>query len=261
MRAWPLLAILGMLSGGCTQAPAPPSANATPPAPAPRPIDAAAIPAQIRILDAHGLHTNRIANSLEQWINERIAPKKTAVTVIDTQEDALMSDLLAGKGDVAANLLVTFERDDAVAFAKPILTHVLELVVTGPKEPNLVSLEDVGGRSIHVRKSSDHYASLIRLNAQLKAINRAPAKIVVAPGSPTDAELLAQVNAGRIPATLADDYLYDACCSQLAGLKTNRDVSVSQGGVLAWATRKDAPQLLAVLNQFFSTHTFVPGVP
>src|SRR6478736_649778 len=202
-----VIAAFAALLSACSNTAPLPATNTTPPASASRPLDAAAIPAQIRILDAHGLQTNRIANSLEHWINEHVAPKKTSVIVIDTPEDALISDLLAAKGDVAANLLVTFERDDKVAFAKPILTNVLELVVTGPKEPRLVSLEDVGGRSIHVRKSSDHYVSLIRLNAQLKAINRPLVKIVVAPGSPTDEELLAQVNAGKIPATLADDYL------------------------------------------------------
>src|SRR5436190_13248924 len=36
---------------------------------------------------------------------------------IDTPEDRLIADLLAGKGDIAANLLLTFARDDQVAFA------------------------------------------------------------------------------------------------------------------------------------------------
>ena len=40
--------------------------------------------------------------------------------------------MLAGKGDVAANLLLTFERDEQVAFATPIETGIRELVVTGP---------------------------------------------------------------------------------------------------------------------------------
>lgn len=254
-----VVAVLAITLVSCSNKPAEPApANASP---AHTPIDATAIPAQIRVLDSHGLQTNRIATALEQWINDGIAPQKTSVTVIPTAEDALIADLLAGKGDIAANLLVTFERDDQVAFAKPLLTDVRQLVVTGPNEPRMVSLEDVGGRAIHVRKTSDHYASLIRLNAQLKEINRPPARIVLAAPSATDEDLLALVNAGKIPATLADDYVYDACCSALAGLKTNRDVAVSQGGILAWATRKDAPKLLAVLDQFFSTHSFTPRVP
>ena len=56
------------------------------------------------------------------------------------------------------------------AFAKPIRSGIREIVVNGPKEAHVVSLEDVGGRSLHVRKSSDHYTSLLRLNEQLKKI-------------------------------------------------------------------------------------------
>ena len=70
-------------------------------------------------------------------------------------------------------MLLTFTRDEQVAFAPPIKTDIRELVVTDVGTP-LVSLEDVGGRTIHVRKNSDHHASLIGLNEQLTKINRPP---------------------------------------------------------------------------------------
>jgi membrane-bound lytic murein transglycosylase MltF len=199
-----------------------------------------------------------IGDALEDFISERVG-KPVRIVFIDTREDQLVDDLLAGKGDVAANLLLTFERDDKVAFAKPWQTGIREIVVTGPNEPHVVSLEDVGGRSLHVRKSSDHYASLVRLNAQLKNIARPPAKIVLASPDQTDEDLLDLVNDGKIPATVVDDYVYDACCSQSPGLTSNRDVAVSQDGSLSWVTRKDASQLLALLNEFFTTHAWGPG--
>ena len=251
MRAWPLFAILGMLLSSCTQTPAPPSANTTPAAPTPSPIDAAAIPAQIRVLAARGRDTARTAASLQQWINERIAPKKIAVVVVETPEDALIRDLVAGKGEVAADVLLSFERDDQVAFAKPIATGIREVIVTGPKEHPLVSLEDVGRRRIYIRKASDHYASLTRLNEQLTKIARPPAQIVIAPAAQTDEELIKQVSAGIIPATAAYDNEFRACCAALPGLNVNADVAVSQDGSQSWVTRKDAPQILAILNAFF----------
>lgn len=201
-----------------------------------------------------------IGQALQAFISDR-AGKPINVILIETREDNLIPDLLAGKGDVAANILLTFERDDQVAFAKPWLTGVREIVVTGPKEPPIVSLEDVGGRSIHVRKTSDHFASLERLNAQLKGISRPSARIVTAAQNLTDEDLLEMVNAGKIPATLVDDYVYDDCCRDMAGLKANRDVSVSQDGSFSWVTRKDAPKLLALVNEFFSTHQWLPGAP
>lgn len=249
-------AMAGLVSSACSSpreaTPAALPANVTPPSP--KPIDASAIPAQIRVLDAHGRQTAAIAAALEHWTNERISPKRISVIVTDTPEDALIRDLLAGKGDIAANLLLSFERDDQVAFAKPVATGIREVIVTGPKEQPLVSLEDVGRRRIYVRKASDHYASLTRLNEQLTKIARPPAQIVIAAATQTDEDLIKLVSDGRIPSTLAYDNEFRACCAALPGLNVNADVAVSQDGSLSWVTRKDTPQLLALLNEFFGTY-------
>ena len=173
---------------------------------------------------------------------------------IETREEQLIPSLLANQGDVAANLLLTITRDEQVAFAPPIKTGIRELVVTDVGSP-LVSLEDVGGRTIHVRRNSDHHASLVRLNEQLKKINRRPATIVADDKTRTDEELLDSVNAGRIRATIVDDYIFDRWQKDLLKIAaTNREVAVSQDGVLAWVTRKDAPALTSLLKDFFSTH-------
>jgi ABC-type amino acid transport substrate-binding protein len=181
------------------------------------------------------------------------AKRDVAPVFIETREDQLIPSLLAGKGDVAANLLVTITRDEQVAFAPPIKTDIRELVVTDGVP--LVSLEDVGGRRITVRMNSDHHASLIRLNEQLKKNNRRQAVIITDLTTKTDEELLDSVNAGRIRATLVDDYIFDRWQGELLKIAaTNREVAVSQDGVVAWATRKDAPALTSLLKDFFSTH-------
>ena len=250
-----LAAVVTIVLAACSSKPPapPPAAATTTPAAtaAPEPIDASAIPATIRVLAARGGDTVSTAASLERWINERIAPQKISVVVVERPEDALIRDLLAGKGEIAANLLLSFERDDQVAFAKPIATGIKEVIVTGPTEQPLVSLEDVGRRRIHVRKASDHYASLIRLNEQLTKIARPPAQIVVSPATLTDEDLIKLVSAGKVPATVAYDNEFRACCAALPGLNVNGDVAVSQDGSLSWVTRKDQPQLLAILNAFF----------
>ena len=239
------IAVLVTVLGACSHSEAPP----------PESIDLAGIPSQIRILAAPSrtLQTAGVADEFENWLNGQVRPAIFDVTVIDTPQDALIGDLLAGKGDIAANLLLTFERDDQVAFAKPFRTGIRELVVTGPNVKPLVSLEDIGERTIHVRKSSDHYASLLRLNEQLKKIDRPPAKIVVSDAR-TDEDLLEMVNAGKIPATVADDYVFNHWRKSFDKIAANPDVAVSQDGQLCWVTRKDTPKLLAVMNAFVASH-------
>jgi membrane-bound lytic murein transglycosylase MltF len=194
------------------------------------------------------------AIAFERFVNERIAPQAISVLLISTSDTALVNDLIAGQGDIAANVLRTFERDEQVAFATPVRTGVREIIVTGPGVKPLVSLEDAGGRAIHVRRNSDHHASLERLNGQLEKIDRPAATIRFAAGELTDEELLAQVNAGRIPATVVDDYIYDARAAELGSTAVNRDVAVSQDGEIAWVTRPGSPRLLTLINEFFAAY-------
>lgn len=198
--------------------------------------------------------------AFERFVNARLGSGRSSIEVvfIPTPEDALVKDLIAGRGDIAANLRLTFERDDQVAFAAPTLTGIRELIVTGSGQPPLVSLEDVGGRSIHLRRSSDHHASLVRLNEQLKKIARPPARIAVVDEKLTDEDLLDRVNEGTFPATLADDYVFDARQRELTGVAANKDVPVSQDGVIAWVTRKESSQLLAAINAFFAAYKARP---
>ena len=289
MRAWLPLAISVVLLSGCTSPRDAAPVNATPaaviaPAPAeirPAPdqpvskfertgevahldLDAIAERGYLRVLVApsrthfetvDGRHRGRAVDvgvGLAGALVERTG-RQVSVVFIETRDDQLIPALLAGSGDIAANVLLTFARDEQVAFAPPLLTGIRELVVTGLDKP-LVSLEDVGGRMIHVRKDSDHHASLIRLNAQLKGINRPPARIVAEEKIKTDEELLDRVNQGAIPATVADSYIFDLWSKALPKTTANRDVAVSQDGSLSWVSRKDAPKLTVFLREFFATH-------
>src|SRR5688572_26474373 len=197
-------------------------------------------PSRAHFQTADGRHRGRAVDAgvaLARALSEE-AKRDVVPVFIETREDQLIASLLAGRGDVAANVLLMFERDEHVAFAPPVRSGIRELVVTDANP--LVSLEDVGGRVVHVRRNSDHHSSLIRLNEQLKKNNRRPAVIVLDEKARTDEDLLDSVNAGRIRATIVDDYVFDFWKKDLPKVaSTNRDVAVSQDGVIAWVTRKD----------------------
>jgi membrane-bound lytic murein transglycosylase MltF len=177
------------------------------------------------------------------------------VMFIPTLPEELLPALTSGRGDVIAGRFAkTYEREELVAFSEPILKDVREVLVTGPGVPPMVSLEDVADRSIHVRRGSDHFDSLTRLNGQLAKIGKPGCKIVSMDPSLTDEDLLQMVNDGRVPVTLVDQYLAAAWRPVLDRIAVNLDVSVSQDGIYAWAVRKDSPKLLALVNTFLLTH-------
>jgi membrane-bound lytic murein transglycosylase MltF len=281
MRAVAAIAVLAVL-GACTNAPEPAPANATPATPLiieiPRApaqpmsdagddgtidLDAIVERGYLRVLVARsGTHFYKHEGAyLGKTVDAGVAlahsmsraGKSVKPVFIETHEEDLIPHLLAGKGDVAANLLLTFARDEQVAFAPPIRTGIRELIVTSERAP-LVSLEDVGTRTIYVREGSDHHASLLRLNEQLKKIDRPVARIELALPPITDEQLVERVHQGLVPATIVDDYVFARLQKSFPHTAANPDIAVSQDGSLAWVTRKDAPQLIAFMKQFFSTH-------
>ena len=45
---------------------------------------------------------------------------------------------------------------------------VRELIVTGPASPPLATLDDLSGKTVHVRKASSYYESVVALNVRLR---------------------------------------------------------------------------------------------
>ena len=96
-------------------------------------------------------------------------------------------------------MLLTITRDEQVAFASPIRKNIRELVVTDVGG-QLVSLEDVGGRTIHVRKNSDHQTAIQwSADAQAKCPELARREGIYESCPRLKASIEAAVREGRLP--------------------------------------------------------------
>ncbi len=163
--------------------------------------------------------------------------------------------LIAGRGDVAAaNLTITEALKTQVDFSTPLLTGVRELVVTGPNSPTLKTSDDLAGLEFHVRKSSSYWQHLEDLNARLVAAGRKPVKLVAASENLEDEDLLEMLNAGLLPAVVVDSHMATVWAEVFPKIVVHQDVFVHEGGDIAWAFRKDSPQLNAALDDFIKTH-------
>jgi len=134
----------------------------------------------------------------EDFLNQRLKTKtvKLHVVFIPVSRDRILTDLAAGRGDIAAaGLTITSERQQLVDFGPPAMTDVGEVVVTAADQPAVASPEQLSGRTVHVRRSSSYFASLSALNDSLKARGRAPVRIryrqghVVCPSSDPDLDI------------------------------------------------------------------------
>ena len=198
-----------------------------------------------------------LLKEFEKYVNNKLktGTLKIQVIFIPVTRDQIIPGLVKGFGDIAvANLTITPQRQKQVEFSDPLMTGVKELLVTGPAAPSLVSVEDLSGKEVHVRKSSSYYESLLNLNATFKKAGRQPIKLVIADEIFQDEDLLEMVNAGLIPMIIVDSHkalFWEQIFDQI---KVHPDIAVRTGGEIAWAFRKNSPKLKAIVNAFVKDH-------
>lgn len=176
---------------------------------------------------------------------------KVNMVFIPVTRDKLLPYLIQGRGDiVAASLTVTSQREKQVDFAAPLYTKAKELIVTSPSGPKLKSLEDLSGKTVHVRKSSSYYQSLQKFNKKLKAAGKAPVKIAPVSEFLETEDILEMVAADLYKITVADDYLAEFWEKIFDGLNVQKKLALRTGGDIAWAIRKNSPQLKKELDAF-----------
>ena len=150
-----------------------------------------------------------LLKEFEKFVNNKLKTKtlKVNVVFIPVRRDDLIPGLVEGLGDIAvANLTITSQRQKFVDFSGPLLTSVRELLVTGPGAPPMVSLDDLAGKEIHVRKSSSYYESLVQLNSSFEKTGKQPIQLIPADETFEDEDLLEMVNAGLIPMIVMDSH-------------------------------------------------------
>src|SRR5262252_2947088 len=115
-----------------------------------------------------------LIRQFERWVNSKYAKqlgkRPLTVYVVAATRDKLRDDLLEGHADVAVgNIKVLDELLKDVDFVAPDEKAVsTEILATGPASPAIASIDDLAGKTVHVRKVSSYYLSLTDLNEQFK---------------------------------------------------------------------------------------------
>ncbi len=178
-----------------------------------------------------------------------------SIVFIPVVRDQLLPALIDGRGDIAAaNLSVTEPRLKEVDFGTPLLTGVSEVVVTGPSSKPVQTLGDLSGREVFIRRSSSYASSLHRVNDSLRAAHRKPIVLRAADERLEDEDILEMVNAGVEPATIVDSHVANFWSGVYDSLVVHPTVTVATDGAIAWAIRKNSPELKAAVDEFARTH-------
>jgi membrane-bound lytic murein transglycosylase MltF len=194
--------------------------------------------------------------AFEKFINTKLktGTLKIHILFLPVQRDQLFTYLAEGRGDIAAShLTITENRKKNVDFSDPLLTGVKEILVTGPDLPVMTSIEDLAGQELHLRPSSSYYQHVIELNKTFTKKGLKPIRVVAASEFLEDSDLLEMVNAGLIPMIIVDDNMARFWVQIFEDITLYPEITINTGGEIAWAFRKNSPQLSAVVNEFLKT--------
>jgi len=202
--------------------------------------------------------TYEIFQQFEKFLYKKLREKgatqkhlRIHIIFVPVSRDQLLPYLIKGLGDIAAgNLTITPKRHNKVDFATPYYTNAQELVVTGPSAPPINSVMDLSGKTVYVRRSSSYFESLTRLNKEFASSGKAPVKIDPANENLETEDILEMVNADLIRITVADDYLANFWSRIFKNINVHQNVALKSEQKIAWAVRKNSPQLKKALDQF-----------
>ncbi len=207
-----------------------------------------------------------LARDFEGYINRKYAKQlgKRPVTVllIPTTRDKLLTNLVAGLGDIAAgNLTATDERLKIVDFVAPSdRKPVRELLVTGPTSPAIDSLEDLSGKTVQLRPASSYYESVVALNTEFLKSGKPAVEIDSLPDALEDEDFMEMLNAGIIQLAIVDGWKAKIWARVLPKIRVRDGVVLRSEGYTGWAIRKESPTLQGSIEAFYRTFVKKQGV-
>jgi len=171
----------------------------------------------------HGFEYELLSKYGEDLNQGRSLSKRIVVVFIPVPLEKLLDELRAGRGDISAGgLTITDRRREQVAFTRPYIPDVREIVVSGPGAPPIKTLDDLSGRKVWVRAGSSYADHLRILSTRLTASGASPIEVVEAPDSLTTEDILEMVNSGIFKLTVADQHIATPWAGVLTDLQVSR---------------------------------------
>lgn len=197
-----------------------------------------------------------LMNAFGEWLNAREgrddhrAPK-LRILFVPMEFPDILPALVAGRGDLAAaNLTVTEARARQVAFTRPYVTDVSEIIVSHKGAPPLASLDDLAGHTLFVQRGSAELESVTALSQRLVAAGRPAINIQLPPGQLELEDMLEMANSGAVDFVAVDSHIAALWAHVLPNLELRNDLTLATDRMIAGAVRHESVELKAALDAF-----------
>lgn len=178
----------------------------------------------------------------------------TPVFISTKEFSSLIPSLQQGLGDiVVANLAITEDRKQAVNFTNPV-SHAIEQLVVAHTFNKKISLEQLGALKIGVMPQTSFWETITAIKAKQTDI-----QIIELDDSITTEEKFNKVTSGEIDAVVSDSnrlVLFQEYRKDIKAI-----INLGKERPLAWAVRKNNPELLKKLNRYIKTEKLLQHLP
>jgi membrane-bound lytic murein transglycosylase MltF len=203
--------------------------------------------------------TYELVRAFEDDLNRKLARQKklgnknvkVKVIVVPVGRAEIAAALTNGLGEIAAAGITITEYGKILAdFSLPIYTGMDEVVVSAPGLPAINTAEELSGQEVFVRSATSYFDALVTLNKNLATQKKPPVVIKEVSEYLEDEDLMEMVSAGLIPRTVIKLPIAKFWKQVFPKVVVNEKAAVRSGGELAWAMRKNSPQLKAAVDEF-----------
>ena len=192
-------------------------------------------------------------NAYDSFLNRdtKELTDRIRIVFIPVPFDKILQYLVNGRGDIAAaGLTITPEREKMVAFTKPYLPNVKEVVILNKSVKDVQTLSDLSGKLVYVEKGTSYLQHLRELSDKLLKEGKNPIRIMVDDNNLVTEDILDLVNADILKITINEEHTAEAWAGVLKNIVVRKDLAINTGGQIGWAVRKNNPELLASLNAY-----------
>ena len=208
-----------------------------------------------------------LVRDFERYVNVKYAKplgkRPLTIYIGPATRDRLLPDLELGMSDISiGNLTVTEERLQRVDFVPGDEGRrtINEVVVMGPTSPALGTVDDLSGKTVHVRKAASYHESLQMLNERFNREGKPPVKLALVSDALEDEDMMDMLDAGLFQLIVVDDWKARMWTQVLPKLKVRTDLVLRKEAKTGWAIRKESPRLAAEIDDFFKNWAIKQGV-
>jgi membrane-bound lytic murein transglycosylase MltF len=199
-----------------------------------------------------------LVRGFESYLNKKykkqLKKRPLTVYIYPVTRDRLFEEVVNGSADIATgNLTITDKRKEIVDFVPLADSNIKEVLVTGPGFGAISSVDELSGRTVHVRPSTSYHESLLDLNERLTKAGKLPVELALLPDELEGEDILEMLNAGMFEAAIMDDWKARAWAQILPQVTIHENIVLRDDSHIGWAVRKNNNLLEKEIAEYFNS--------